>query len=346
MYMKKNIGKVLVLGYFGKQSNIQEGQSVKTRNVSRILKEIGCDVVEFDTESFRYDKLAILNLLRMLASSRKVCVLPAYNNLKWLLPVIYLFSVLFRYKIYLFTIGGRLHIYLKTLPLHRYMLRRIERIFNETHLLGSKLKEMYGYKNLTYIPNVKFMTYNPVAHHDKGTLKLVFLARIVAEKGLDVIFNYCQYLKKAGRHDVFIDFYGMIASKDKQYFEDEVKKYSFACYNGVAKQQDIPCILEKYDAMLFPTHFPTEGIPGSVLDAYIAGIPVIASNWVYAGELVENGKTGIIIPFENNYDDFIEACEYLLENEKELEVMKKYAHKKSAEYNIENVKNTLKKFFL
>lgn len=49
---------VLVFGYFGKKSNIQEGQSVKTRNMSRLFKEMGCNVEEFDTESFRYDKLA------------------------------------------------------------------------------------------------------------------------------------------------------------------------------------------------------------------------------------------------------------------------------------------------
>ena len=58
--------KVLVFGYFGKKSQIQEGQSVKTRNMSRIFKEMGCDVEEFDTESFRYDKLAIFKMVRML----------------------------------------------------------------------------------------------------------------------------------------------------------------------------------------------------------------------------------------------------------------------------------------
>ncbi len=36
--------KVLVFGYFGKKSHVQEGQSVKTRNMSRLFKEMGCNV--------------------------------------------------------------------------------------------------------------------------------------------------------------------------------------------------------------------------------------------------------------------------------------------------------------
>lgn len=131
--------RVLVFGYFGKKSNLLEGQSVKTRNMSRILKEMGCDVNEFDTESFRYDKLAIINMVRQLKKCDKVCLLPGYNNLKFIFPILYTFSLIFKYKIYLITIGGRLHIYLKSLPIHRWMMRRIECIFNETHKLGTYL---------------------------------------------------------------------------------------------------------------------------------------------------------------------------------------------------------------
>lgn len=73
----------LVFGYFGKKSNIQEGQSVKTRNMSRLFKEMGCNVEEFDTESFRYDKLAFFKMIRQLFKCKKLCLLPAYHNLKF-----------------------------------------------------------------------------------------------------------------------------------------------------------------------------------------------------------------------------------------------------------------------
>ncbi len=337
--------KILVLGYFGKRSHIMEGQSVKTRNISRLLKEMGCRVSEFDTESFRYDPLAIAKMFARLACCNKVCVLPAHGNLKWIVPVIYILSLVFRYKVFLFTIGGRLHIYLKSLPFHRFFLGRIGRIFNETHLLGRNLNELYGYENLTFCPNFKFVDFHPTMHHKPNHLNLVFLARIVAEKGLDVIFAYCDFLKRNNRDDVTIDFYGMISPKDKDYFVSKVSEYEFVDYKGVAEQENIPAILEEYDAMMFPTHFPTEGIPGSVLDAYIAGIPVVATNWVYASELIDDHKTGIIIPFTNCSEDFIKACDYLLNHEDELCMMKKLATEKSKIYRADNVKNILKEYF-
>lgn len=336
--------KILVFGYFGKHSKKQEGQTVKTRNISKLLNEMGYKVSEFDTESFRYDPLALAKMFNRLACCNKVCVLPAHGNLKWMMPIIYLASFIFRYNIYMFTIGGRLHIYLKSMPFHRFMLRRIARIFNETKQLGDNLHKLYGYENLTYCPNFKFIRFNPKPHHTSHHLKLVFLARITEEKGLDVIFAYCDYLAKHNRNDVEIDFYGMISPKDKLYFNSKISNYKFVTYKGIAQQHEIPSLLEKYDAMVFPTHYPTEGIPGSILDAYIAGIPVVATNWIYASELIDNQRTGIIIPFENSTDDFIKACDYLLEHEKELGIMKKHAHEKSKTYHADNVKKILEEY--
>ena len=337
--------KVLVLGYFGKQSHIQEGQSVKTRNMSRLFKEMGCTVDEFDTESFRYDKLAFFKMIRQLFKCEKLCLLPAYNNLKYFFPIFFIFSKLFRYDIYLFTIGGRLHIYLKSLPIHRWMMGRIKCIFNETHMLGNYLSDIYSYTNLEYCPNIKFVDFSPQKHHTYGELHLVFLARIMMEKGIDVIFGYADWLSKQSRNDVSIDFYGMIDPKDKDYFESQVAKFNFIEYKGVIQQSDIPEVLEKYDALLFPTHFPTEGIPGSVLDAYNAGIPVIASDWTYAHELIEDGKTGVIIPFEDNQEAFNSTCEDLLKDTQKLNRMKDNAKARAKEYHADNAKQILCKYF-
>ena len=306
---------------------------------------MSCTVDEFDTESFRYDKFAVFKMIRKLAKCEKLCLLPAYNNLKYIYPILSFLSVIFRYDLYLFTIGGRLHIYLKSLPVHRWMLRKTKCIFNETHMLGNYLHEMYGYTNLEYCPNVKFVSYNPKKHHTEGKLHLVFLARIILEKGIDTIFGYADWLLKQGRSNVRIDFYGMISPKDKEYFESHVAKYNFLHYKGVLRQLDIPKTLEQYDAMLFPTHYPTEGIPGSILDAYIAGIPVIASDWVYARELISDGETGIIVPFENNQMDFNQACENLLQNPEKLDNMKDCAKRRAMEYNAVSAKRILSRYF-
>jgi hypothetical protein len=52
-------------------------------------------------------------------------------------------------------------------------------------------------------------------------------------------------------------------------------------------------VLKDYFALLFPTHFYTEGIPGTVIDAYAAGIPVISAKWESYSDVIDEGVTGI-----------------------------------------------------
>ena len=45
-----------------------------------------------------------------------------------------------------------------------------------------------------------------------------------------------------------------------------------------------------------------EGFAGTIIDAYSAGIPVIASDWKYNTELVLDGKTGLIFKSKDEED--------------------------------------------
>ena len=49
---------------------------------------------------------------------------------------------------------------------------------------------------------------------------------------------------------------------------------------------------------MFPTLFYTEGIPGTILDAYAAGVPVLASRWESFSDVIDE-RTGIGYKFGN-----------------------------------------------
>lgn len=106
-------------------------------------------------------------------------------------------------------------------------------------------------------------------------------------------------------------------------------------YHGPLEPSDIYMTLEKYDAMLLPTHFYTEGLPGSILDAYISGIPVVVTKWKHATEFVDDGESGIIIPFEDDGTALVEAVMNLFENTTLLNQMKVKAQKKWYEFSSE-----------
>ena len=325
---------MLVLGYFGYRTNQLDGQTVKTRDLFRLLKEhVGENLDFFDTQEFQYKKKSVFFLLRKLVSCKVLFYLPAHNNLKYVFPIVFVLSKIFRFRILYFVVGGWLVEYLDTKPMHRWMLKRISGIFTETMLMKNALCKQYGFANVSQFPNFRFTSFTPKEYHEEGKLKLVFLARINKMKGLDVVFYLASYLKdKNLERNVSIDFYGSIYQPDKDYFFGELKKYDFLAYKGELQPEQINETIGKYDAMLLPTHYYTEGLPGSVIDAYMSGIPIIVSKWKHAEEFVKDGETGFIIPFENGEKVLCEKVELLLHNPILLSEMKKIAYKESLRY--------------
>ena len=70
-------------------------------------------------------------------------------------------------------------------------------------------------------------------------------------------------------------------------------------YAGTADSDKSVQILKDYFVLLFPTRFFTEGIPGTIIDAYAAGVPVIASRWESFSDIVKENVTGTGYPFED-----------------------------------------------
>lgn len=337
--------KYFVLGYFGYKTNQLDGQTVKTRDLYRLLeKYIGIGKVDyFDTQNFQYDKTSVWVLLKKLVCSKYVFYLPAHNNLKYIFPIIFVLSKIFRFDILYFVVGGWLVEYLSTKPMHRWMLKRIKGVFTETKLMKKSLESKYAFDNIVKFPNFRFTTFVPTEYHEDGKLKIVFLARINKMKGLDTVFSLASFIERR-KINVSVDFYGPIYEPDRDYFFDELSKFEFVSYKGELQPEQINSTIEKYDVMLLPTHYYTEGLPGSVVDAYMSGIPIIVSKWKHAEEFVINGKTGFIIPFENGLNELISSVMFLYENPSALSDMKKNAYRASTIYHSESAWNIIHKY--
>ena len=82
---------------------------------------------------------------------------------------------------------------------------------------------------------------------------------------------------------------------------DELKDSFSACvhYGGLVPFYKSVEVLKNYFALLFPTYYEGEGFAGTLIDALAAGVPVIASDWRYNPEIVEDGMTGKIHKTQN-----------------------------------------------
>lgn len=311
--------RILVLGYFGYLTNQLDGQTVKTRDVYRLAKEQSGNyaVDYFDTQDLKKNKLMVLRMFWKVIQCDTLFYLPAHNNLKVFFPIIFIFSRLFRFKIHYFVVGGWLREYLINRPMHRFMLSRINGIHAETKRLKIELEDYYSFKNVDIFPNFRFFDFEP-KHSESKKLRIVFMARIIKQKGIDWIFELAEYIATNKLQDKYtITFFGPKTREDNDYFESNVAKYEFTEYIGTLQPSEIHKTLNQYDVMLLPTHFYTEGLPGSIVDAYISGIPVIVTDWKHSHEFVDDGESGYIVPFENGQQLMIEKV-LLLENDRIL----------------------------
>ena len=109
---------------------------------------------------------------------------------------------------------------------------------------------------------------------------------------------------QANEEQTDLDIYGPVdPGEDESWFAELRKSFTDAItYIGNAPFDKSVEILSGYFALLFPTQYFTEGIPGTIIDAYAAGVPVIASKWKSFADVVEEGITGLGYDFNTTTD--------------------------------------------
>lgn len=311
--------KILVYGYFGFDNNQLDGQTIKTRSIYQLLKlnsdEHSKQVLFYDTQKFKKNKLNLLNSFLRVSECEILFYVPAHNNLKYLFPLLYFICKIRGIDIHYVVVGGWLHDFIKKLPLHQYLLRKVKSIYPQTNDLSNLLKTSYSFQNVVQLHNFRFSNKNLVRSKELNSpIKLVFMARVHPQKGMETLFKLIEKLElyKINYHS--LDVYGPIFSDYKELFNNLIEKSSGRInYCGIVEPANISKVLSNYDLLLFPTEYYTEGFPGTILDAYLANIPVVVSKWKYASEFVKDGKTGLIADFKDK-DDFIEKVILILNN--------------------------------
>lgn len=333
--------RVLVLGAFGYDTNQLDGQTVKTRNIYKILqKNYEGHLSYADTMHVRRNFFSAFRMLWELIRCNTLIIIPCLNNLTYVFPVAFYLSKIFRYDIIHVCIGGWQVEYFignerfNSHPLQLRMSKKIKALLPEMLKVKEDLDKKLGFNNTEVFPNFRFISMDRELMQTRSdTLRLVFLARVDKSKGYETIFNFAKEIKGTG-YDIIIDFYGQINSHDREEFFSLVEQYKdIVSYKGVLQQSEVTDCLVNYDVMLLPTTIYTEGFPGSILDAYIAGIPVIATEWKHSHEFIDNNKTGFIIPFIDPQSEFNERILTLYNDRDLLSKMKTHSFKKRMLYS-------------
>jgi glycosyltransferase involved in cell wall biosynthesis len=292
---------IFVFGYFGFVTNQLDGQTIKTRMVHHLFEEkLSGPIPMYDTELLKNNKLSLLISLWYLIRAKHVIYLPAQNNLERFFPILYYISKLFHFKIHYFVVGGWLPEFILKHPTIETKLKKIFCIYLETYDMKDKLMNNFKFRNVIWFPNfrIDYHAQRTIKHTEK--LRLVFLSRIALEKGIDTIFGYLDSVMSTPIcNQISIDFYGPVDSIVENWFFSQVAKHQNSHYGGTIAAEKVQSVLCNYDLMLFPTRYAGEGCPGAIIEAYMASVPVLASNWRYNMEFVAEGKTGYLFTPNN-----------------------------------------------
>jgi glycosyltransferase involved in cell wall biosynthesis len=342
--------KILVLGYLGYTKNTLDGQTIRTRSVYQLLKSRTAgtaSVTYMDTERSRANPFSVFEGLWRVLRSDVVVYVPAWRSLTFVFPVVSLACRMAKKNIVLVAVGGWLSYYLTKRRLFVRWFAKVRVIFAQTNLLAEKLRTEHGLTNVETLPNFRLHAFTPTFARSEHCFRVVFFARVSLMKGIETVFKLAEYLETHQEPDrpVIIDFYGDIEHQSEEaFFREQVARFPFVDYKGKLEPDRVYATLSQYDVLVLPTHYFTEGFPGSILDAYISGIPVVATRWEYAEEFVDDGRSGILVPFKNGETEFVGAVMSLYHDRDLLQGMKRNAHEKSKAYSAERAWDILTQY--
>lgn len=336
------MARVGIIGHFGYGKELVNGQTVKTKTVTEGLrKQLGREnVITLDTDGgIKKIPNILLECINMLKEADNVVIMPAYKGLQILAPYIFIFNLFFRKKMHYIVIGGWLPEYLDKHVVVRRCLRPFDGIYVETKFMKKKL-ERHKLNNVVVLPNSKdvcILDESELKDIEQTPYRLCTFSRVMKEKGIEEAVYAVKCVNKLYERTVYtLDIYGQVEKGYSDRFENILKESgSCVCYKGVVPFQKSVEILSRYYLLLFPTYYRGEGFAGTLIDAFSAGLPVVASDWKYNPEIVTS-EVGFLYHYREK-KQLVNLLLQLYEDDGLVNAKRAACLRKAKEFSTDNV---------
>lgn len=335
--------KIGIVGHFGGDKSFLDGQTIKTRILfDELIKRLSKQRV-FKLDTYRWTKKpfkSLISSIRIAIKSDVILINTSQRGRNIYIPLFVSLRKIFKTKVYCMVIGGG---FPKQMEINKRVskyAKRLDGIFVETNTMLSDLKTL-DYKNaylLNNFKNLKIVKDEDLNYNHSLPLKICTFSRVVKEKGIEDIINAVIKVNDYEKKKVYkLDIYGQIDNKYKEQFEDQIENTpDYINYKGMINYNDSVNVIKDYYMLIFPTLYKTEGVPGTIIDAYAAGVPVIVSNWDSCNDVVINNKTGIVFDM-GDVDDLVSKLKEAYNNIDKINNMKTNCTIKAQEFTTKRV---------
>lgn len=159
---------------------------------------------------------------------------------------------------------------------------------------------------------------------------ILFAGRLLRDKGLETLINAVQEVLKCGNKVELevagicdTDAAGVISVKEIELW------HRLGKLKWLGERKDMPQLLAHADIVALPTQYG-EGVPRILLEAAATGRPLIATDVAGCRDIVVDGKTGILVP-PNDQKALELAIVELVKNPEKRTEMGRAAHLRAAE---------------
>ena len=313
----------VVIGQLHFKKNDMIGAVVKTRNIYYgLLEKYGSDLISYVDIWGGKKRIAVIFAEVFKAFQKCENIIWVTSSIKG--PFVFyirLLQKIFKRRVIYIPIGvrisGRIAKDLKAkkrLSFCSAFLPESKQNCSELQSMG--FPEVYLFRNFKSVKELG-CSYESL-YNNMNVISFCTFSRVTKEKGITdavIAISKVQELVPNIRFELHI--YGGIDPDYKEEFELLLSDNSFVTYEGIVNSEDAVSTLQKHDVLLFPTRFPDEGIPGTIIDAFASGIPIISSKWLYFDELFEDHKTALGYDFLN-VDSLVDTIIYATKNTEEL----------------------------
>lgn len=185
--------------------------------------------------------------------------------------------------------------------------------------------------------DLKDFRYVPEPAADSATIKVVFTARMVKEKGVVELIEAAERLRKDFEGRVEFWLCGRLAANADALSREELENMCDGHYiKWLDFQKDIKSILEQSHIMAFPSYY-REGVPKSLIDVCAIGRPIVTTDSIGCRDVVDDGINGFLVPPRDS-ELLAQKLRLLIENEDMRVSMGKASREKAErEFDLEKV---------
>ena len=278
-----------------------DGQTVKTRTLTTALKKYcpGCRIIVAESSLCKKNPFGMLRqVFTCVRKADVIFVLLSRNGLRILLPILFLLNRIYKKPVIHDCIGGAHAETIRRYPYLKKYYHKMAVNWAETKILKEKL-EKAGLNNveiLTNFKNIQPISSEAVQQKDTAPYRFCTFSRVNEKKGIGRAAEAVIAINEAaGSIITTLDVYGSIEDNYDIQLNEYIRRAKGAVtYCGVADPDESVSILQQYYGLLFPTGYVGEGVPGTVIDAFCAALPVIATAQPGILELIEHEKTGFL----------------------------------------------------